>query len=360
MQSLPEGRALVASTATRQLLVVAGSGRSGTSLFTGLTGHLGLHIPKPEVKANRSNPRGFGEPRWVVDFHNELLASLDVTVEDGRPEAWALTDGVATDTDVRRRLGSWLELQFAEADRIVVKDPRLAWFIELYRASALDLDADLRVATMLRHPAAVMRSREVAYGTRTSHTTRVVGWVNMMLGIESRTRDLARATLRYDDLLVDWRQALTQADATLGLDLLRDPALVTTADELVDPSLRRSTAQWSELGLPPATLDLAERVFAAYDHLVGVAGEDQQSIRRDLDALGGEFTAYFDECFEVSRSRSGARAREERRKAMRRARLEQQPTAAVDSPTHTGAEGRATRFAAAVRSRLNGLGRTRA
>ena len=49
----------VPASGGRQMLVVAGSGRSGTSLFTGLTGRLGVHIPKPEVSANRSNPRGF-------------------------------------------------------------------------------------------------------------------------------------------------------------------------------------------------------------------------------------------------------------------------------------------------------------
>jgi hypothetical protein len=112
----------------RQLLVVAGSGRSGTSLFTGLTGRLGVHIPKPEVSANRSNPRGFGEPRWLVDYHNELLTSVDVGVEDGRPEAWELTDGVAEKPEALEPLVDWLESQFAECPRIVVKDPRLAWF----------------------------------------------------------------------------------------------------------------------------------------------------------------------------------------------------------------------------------------
>ncbi len=82
------------------MLVVAGSGRSGTSLFTGLTGRLGVHIPKPEVSANRSNPRGFGEPRWLVDYHNELLSMVDVAIEDGRPEAWELTDKVAEQPEV--------------------------------------------------------------------------------------------------------------------------------------------------------------------------------------------------------------------------------------------------------------------
>ena len=88
----------------------------------------------------------------------------------------------------------------------MVKDPRLAWFFELHRAAADRLGAEVHVATMLRHPAEVMRSREIAYGTKTSNTTRVVGWMTMMLGTELRSRDLPRATVRYDDLLVDWRR----------------------------------------------------------------------------------------------------------------------------------------------------------
>ncbi len=133
----------------RQMLVVAGSGRSGTSLFTGLTGRLGVYIPKPEVSANRSNPRGFGEPRWLVDYHNDLLSSVDVVVEDGRPEAWELTSGTADKPEVLDGLVTWLDEQFAENHRIVVKDPRLAWFFELHRAAAARLSRDPR-----RHHAA--------------------------------------------------------------------------------------------------------------------------------------------------------------------------------------------------------------
>src|SRR3954454_10010529 len=104
----------------RQMLVVAGSGRSGTSLFTGLTGRLGVHIPKPEVSANRSNPRGFGEARWLVDYHKELLASVDVVFEDGRPGGWELTNKVVERGDSAHRLTLGLEEQFCENERIVV------------------------------------------------------------------------------------------------------------------------------------------------------------------------------------------------------------------------------------------------
>lgn len=306
------------------MLVVAGTGRSGTSLFTGLTGRLGVHIPKPEVSANRSNPRGFGEPRWLVDYHNELLASVDVGVEDGRPEAWELTDRVAKRPEALEPVVEWLEQQFAECPRIVVKDPRLAWFIELHRAAAARVGAEVRVATMLRHPAEVLRSRELAYGTRTNNTTRSIGWLTMMLGIERRTRDLPRATVRYDDLLVDWRSALTQADATMGMRLFEHATAsqIADADDLVDPTLRRSTADWDELQLPARTLDLVTRAYDTYDGLVGVPAEQQGATRARLDDLSAELTAYYDECFDVARNRTGALSRKEKRKALRRVREE--------------------------------------
>ncbi len=347
MQSPTDQATEGAPSTAHQILIVAGSGRSGTSLFTGLTGRLGLHIPKPEVQANKSNPRGFGEPRWAVDFHNELLSSVDVTVEDGRPEAWELTAKVSERTQAVERLSEWLDGQLAESGRIVVKDPRLAWFLELYRVAAAQLGADLRVATMLRHPAEVMRSREIAYGTRTNNTTRMIGWVNMMLGIESRTRDLPRATVRYEELLADWRPALAQGDASIGLGLLdaADDASLANAEALIDPTLRRSAAEWEELGLPPRVLSLAQRVYDTYGGLVGVSAAEQQPVRSSLDELSTEFTEYYDECFDVARNRTGATVRRERRKAVRRVRekLSQPPPDHEEPGAHS------------LRGRLKGL-----
>jgi hypothetical protein len=311
-------------TGQRQMLVVAGSGRSGTSLFTGLTGRLGVHIPKPEVSANRSNPRGFGEPRWLVDYHNDLLSSIDVVVEDGRPEAWDLTDGLAGDEKALGPLVEWLDQQFGESERIVVKDPRLAWFIQLHRVAAARVGADVRVATMLRHPAEVMRSREIAYGTRTKNTTRVIGWLTLMLGTEVRTRDLPRATVRYDDLLTDWRSTMAAADATVGMSLLERATAEQSEDagNLVDPTLRRSEAAWESLELPTHVLDLATRTYDTYGRLVGTGPEGQVETRAELDSLREELTAYYDECFDVARNRTGAFARKEKRKAARRVREE--------------------------------------
>ena len=197
-----------------------------------------VHIPKPEVSANRSNPRGFGEPRWLVDYHNELLATVDVVIEDGRPgglgphrpgrraargrwTAWR----PGSRSSSRRTTGSWS------------RTPGWRGSSSCTGPRPTGSGAEVHVATMLRHPAEVMRSREIAYGTKTNNTTRVVGWMTMMLGTELRSRDLPRATVRYDDLLVDWRSAMTQADETIRMGLFdrATPEQIADAGDLVDP-----------------------------------------------------------------------------------------------------------------------------
>src|SRR5207247_7594273 len=50
-----------ASRSRRSLVLVAGSGRSGTSLFSGILQRLGFYVPQPEVRADDTNPRGFAE-----------------------------------------------------------------------------------------------------------------------------------------------------------------------------------------------------------------------------------------------------------------------------------------------------------
>lgn len=304
----------------RHILVVAGPGRSGTSLFAGLTGRLGWHIPKPEVIANRSNPRGFGEPRWAVDFHNELLRSVAVTIEDARPAAWDRTGKVAERREARRRLKAWLEEQFAESERLVVKDPRLAWFLRLYFEVSAELDADVRVVTMLRDPAEVVRSREIAYGAGTEATTRIAGWLNLMLHTEAICRPVPHAVVRYDDLLSDWTTALQRAGSLLALPLLEQatPDQVEWAGGLVDPSLRRSVAARDEMGLPDRLRDLMARTYDTFVEMA-TSADGSSGAEQRLDDLREEYETYYRESAAIARSSAtAARANERRRLARER------------------------------------------
>ena len=65
-----------------KLVVVTGSGRSGTSSVAGTLKRLGLYIPQPEVETDERNPRGYYEPLWVAEFHKWLLNPIPVRTID--------------------------------------------------------------------------------------------------------------------------------------------------------------------------------------------------------------------------------------------------------------------------------------
>ena len=95
----------------RRVVFVVGSGRSGTSTMAGALQTLGMHVPQPEVVADETNPKGFGEPQWVVDFHDELLTRCNVQVSDARPSAWFEAGKLSAFEPLRGRLHRWLEEQ---------------------------------------------------------------------------------------------------------------------------------------------------------------------------------------------------------------------------------------------------------
>ena len=293
---------------------MAGSGRSGTSLVTGLVARLGFAIPLPEVMADASNPKGFGEPRWAVDFHGQLLKRLAVAPEDGRPEAWELAGQASELPAVRRRLSRWLAAQLDGSERVVVKDPRLTWFVGLWSSVAQELGCDVSVLTMLRHPAESVRSRELAYGAGSSPTTRTASWLNMMLGLEVGVRGQQRAVVSYDALLTDWQDALRAAEPGLGMELVtgRSEQELENAGALVDTSLRRAESDWSGLELPAPVQLLAERSYTALGGLVAGRPAPPEG---SLDALREEYAALYGWAAELTRSRVRAARIEERRKA---------------------------------------------
>jgi hypothetical protein len=258
----------------RSLVLVAGSGRSGTSLFSGIMKRLGYTVPGPEVPADETNPRGFAESQWVVDFHTRLLHRAGVQVADARPSA----------TELRE----WLAGQFSIAGHLIVKDPRISWFAPLWRRCAGELGAEPRFVTMLRHPAAVIESKQRSYGGRQGEISRAAGWLNQTLFTERATRESPRAFIHYDELLDDWTHAVSRAAETLDLELVRSatPQTMRTVHEFVDQGLRRSRGDWDRLALPDRLRNQADETWQLVSRLA--AGHDGE-VYEALDTLRGAY-----------------------------------------------------------------------
>ena len=304
---MTEGR----SAARARLVIVTGSGRSGTSTVTGALARLGLEVPGPLAPADERNPKGFYETPWVIERNGRVLDAVPVRGNDARPEAAGLADAAADDPELVADLRGWLAGHVAGHPQSVVKDPQIFWLHRAWRVAAEQADVDLSFLTMLRHPVEVARSRDTAYLTqkdaehrRVREISNVAAWCNACYLTERATRGTPRAFVRYDDLLADWRRALAPLPQRLGVSL--DPAMAGDehhpVDDFVDSSLNRSRAGWEETAVPAALRDVAEATWHAVNRLVEdpenadavaalqSAGEDYAALHADAVALAADHT----------------------------------------------------------------------
>ncbi|CUR57122.1 conserved hypothetical protein [metagenome] len=308
------------------LVLVSGSGRSGTSSLAGTLKRLGLHVPQPEVEASETNPRGFYEPQWVIDFHKRHLRELALFNIDSRPAAVDLVARYLESGEPTAELRDWLSGQL-DADQVVVKDPHAFWFARAWEDASRDVGADLRWLTALRHPAEVVGSRDIAYLSSqsddlrlTKETSNVAGWVHAALLTEKVGRGHKRSFVKYVDLLADWRAALAPVQQQLDLDLDTDLSAPAgerehhAVDDFIEPSMRKSQLTWDDVRTPVWLRDMAEEVW----QLLGVlttspADEDTQA---RLDVIHLEYdTRYADAValtFDHTKAESTLAAREAR------------------------------------------------
>ncbi len=335
-EAIPEVPEVPAGPTGRKVVLVAGSGRSGTSTLSGILRELGLHVPQPEVVADVTNPKGFGEPQWVVDLHNELLRRIHVATSDARPQAWADAGKLSTREPLRERLSTWLEGQFAEADELVIKDPRLSWFLGLWRVAAIRAGAEPTFLTMLRPPPEVVRSKQQYYNARMADAHGIAGWVNVMLNTERATRGSDRVFVRYQDLIEDWTTAVLPIGERFGLMGIQaaTPDAMRRVHGFVDPSLRRMQPGWDDLDLPDGLREIAQQTWRLLNKMAD-EGEDKVENQSRLDGLAAEYETYYTAAESVARSSAnaarmaGAAAAE---KTVREKLAKQQARAAAAAP----------------------------
>ena len=291
-------------TSTTPLVLVSGSGRSGTSSLAGTLKRLGLHVPQPEVEASETNPRGFYEPQWVIDFHKRHLRELAVFNIDSRPEAVDLVAAYVASGVPSAELREWLEGQLQAPERggsqVVVKDPHAFWFAAVWEEVSAELGADLRWLTALRHPAEVVGSRDIAYLSSqsddlrlTKETSNVAGWVHAALLTERAGRGRKRSFVRYADLLADWRSALAPVEQQLEIDFDTDLSSSDhhAVDDFIEPSMRKSQLTWDDVRTPDWLRDMAEEVWQLLGVLTG-SPQDAETLAA-LDRIHDDYRARY-------------------------------------------------------------------
>ena len=288
----------------RSLLLITGSGRSGTSSLAGSLEKLGLHIPGPVVPPGPINPKGFFEPVWVVDFHRDLLRQALVRSSDGSPDAADRVHRHLADARAAERLRSWLAQHDAH-EVVVVKDNQACWFVPLWEQVSAEVGRELRMLTSLRHPAEVVGSRDRAWGAdrgaaevRTRETANVAAWLNVLLVTEGSGRALTRGFVRFEDLITDWRTELGRVSRQLGLGLaLPSPDEPHELDDWLDAELRTALT-WGDVDVPDALQSVADAAWAASTSLLADPGDPRALA--ELDRCHRQYAQLYAEAAAIS------------------------------------------------------------
>ncbi len=147
---------------SRPVVVVLGSGRSGTSLLMQVLAALGMRVSEDLIQARRDNPEGFLEDAPIVRAQADLLRALGAWPYHPLPTDW-LERPVTVAT--RRVLAGLLPQRLAGQGIWGFKDPRTAAFLPLWQALFAEEGISPKYILALREPGKIIRSFMQAYGT---------------------------------------------------------------------------------------------------------------------------------------------------------------------------------------------------
>ena len=183
------------------LVLITGTGRSGTSTMSGTFDQLGLHVPGPYLGANESNPKGFFESKWAVRVPQDRSPrGAGINDFDSRPDAFDRAQRGRDPTTCGRSCASSSPRAAAITTRWWSRTPARCGRSRCGEDGRREVGMEICFISMLRHPAEVVGSRRRT--TRSPRTPRhqrsyetfnVARWVNSSLVSERETRGRRRA-----------------------------------------------------------------------------------------------------------------------------------------------------------------------
>ena len=141
---------------SRQMVVVLGAGRSGTSLLMQILVGLGVKVSENLIPANISNPEGFFEDADIKEIHAELISKLGSFAYLPLPDDW-MSSSLARDALLK--LKEALEANLNTIDGIfALKDPRINMLLPLWTRIFNQLKIVPRFILAVRTPSYVISS----------------------------------------------------------------------------------------------------------------------------------------------------------------------------------------------------------
>lgn len=275
----------------KQVLVVIGMHRSGTSASTGALRCVGVQLGE-KLYAGHSdvNAKGYFEHSDIADTNEEVLLRLGSVWDDVliKPEGWWKREELRP---FAKKMQDFIRRDFAISPLWAVKDPRvcrlLPWWLEIFEAEGIK-----------PHFLFVIRSPDEVYGSLKrrdgfSREKSFMLWLLHYLEAEAGSRGYPRAFTSFDHFLEDPQGELRRVEQQLGLQFpVSVDAAGTCLDQFLSNDLRHHRA--GEATEPEGMLvslayQLEARLIAATQMTVDTL--DTADIYQQIQAMQAGFDA---------------------------------------------------------------------
>lgn len=271
----------------RNVVLIAGMHRSGTSALTRILSLHGYALPQTLLQAARSNETGFWESVPVNRLNDRILASVGATWQSWRPftEEPGQMPGYA---GLKQEARDLLASEYGQAGNFVLKDPRLCRLMPFWLDVLADLGARPYVISPLRNPQETAASLEQRNGLPQPLGQLI--WLRYVLDVEMATRGLPRSMPRYSALIDDWRDAMFKIGRETGLAWTRDTEGVSEEiNAFLSPGHRHHQVVDAVFLHDPAESRWVRDAYAIFLKW-SATGEDQAD-HQELDRIRAEFSA---------------------------------------------------------------------
>lgn len=229
------------------------------------------------------NPRGFFEPREVIQLNQAILreqgdSGYDLTLRRRADDA-KKADWIA-------RIRAYLATLPA-APIVVIKEPKLTAVSDLWFEAADLAGFDVATVIAVRHPQEVIgslgkRARGQRY-VRSSPELVSAWWLKYTLLAEGNTRGVPRVFVEYTNLLADWRREVKRISTALAIHLeAQDQSVI---DAFLTPELRHHEHRG------PVTEPFGTDWISAVYEALSAAARDEAWDELELDRVAEAYGA---------------------------------------------------------------------
>lgn len=226
---------------SKELILVLGYARSGTSALTRVISLCGCSLPQAVFGATYLNPTGHWEPVDATNLNVDLVSRLGIVAD---PSMRLQEMDIAEDAKESYIRQIQAVLSACPRGPVVIKEFRINELMEFWIEAARREGYSVKVVVALRHPHEVFASIKAGFhnsqkdSSARARPPSIEGfhtyWLKINLLAERHSRGLPRLFVEYSNLMKDWRAEVTRISRALSIELQVDQAAI---DKFLTPDL---------------------------------------------------------------------------------------------------------------------------